>query len=137
MKNKGPIPEGKYYVEPQEVETSATHGFNPRFWGNFRTRLHESWTTALTRKATTERNAGFFLHKDGGGDGTAGCIGVATDDANRTVHGFILTNGSPIPVYVEYLPPSEIKAKGDRQIILDGAETGGRGRMATQEINPS
>lgn len=103
--NKGPIPEGKYYLEPSEVETK---GFPSGPWGNYRTRLHESWTTAVWRSATTERTAGFFLHQDGGNDGTAGCIGLSSDHDNKAVHGLILANSAPIPVYVQYLPPSKV-----------------------------
>ncbi len=106
--DKGPIPEGKYYLEPSEVETAKAHGFSSGPWGNYRTRLHESWTTAVWRAATTERTAGFFLHQDGGNDGTAGCIGLSTDKDNRAVHGLIMANAAPIPVYVKYLPPSKV-----------------------------
>jgi hypothetical protein len=97
--NKGPIPEGEYYVEPAEVETT---GFDPAGWGHFRTRLHASMLTTAQIRLTSDREGGFFVHKDGGNNGTAGCIGIESDADNKVVHGYIGTNGARIPVFVDY-----------------------------------
>jgi hypothetical protein len=96
---KGPIPEGEYYVEPTEVETT---GFDPAGWGHFRTRLHPTLLTTAQTRLNSDREGGFFVHKDGGNNGTAGCIGIKSDADNEVVHGYIGTNGARIPVYVDY-----------------------------------
>ncbi|WP_369255316.1 eCIS core domain-containing protein [Geodermatophilus amargosae] len=105
--NKGPIPEGDYYVEPSEVENARTHNFSAGPWGQYRTRLHASLLTTARRRLLTDRTGGFYLHKDGGNDGTAGCIGIQSDTANKKVHGYIAANSARIPLSVRYpsIPP--------------------------------
>jgi hypothetical protein len=98
----GPIPEGSYYLDPREVDNHPPSAA----WGGHRVRLHETWTTALYRRATTERSGGFFLHGDGGNDGTAGCIGVISLSDTAAVMAVIEANAQRIPVSVDYPEPA-------------------------------
>ncbi len=100
--DKGPLPEGSYFLDPAEVQTAKTHGFASGPWGHYRTRLHETTMTAMSRKWSTARTGGFFLHKDGGNDGTAGCIGLDSHADNKAIHDLIKVNGQQIPVEVDY-----------------------------------
>jgi hypothetical protein len=120
--NKGPIPEGEYYVVPDEVENHRTHRFNSGPWGYYRVRLHETLMTSGRRRLSTDRTGGFFVHKDGGNDGTAGCIGLQSHAANKTVHDHIAANGARIPVHVDYPEPvaSETAADSDAEVDGDG-----------------
>lgn len=102
LPNVGPIPEGDYYVNPSEVESSPPARFNRSAWGRIRTRLHESMTTSLSRRAFTERTGGFFIHEDANHNGTAGCIGLTNHRDNQEVQDRIRTNSSRIPVEVRY-----------------------------------
>lgn len=96
--NKGPLPEGSYYINPSEVDNNPPSSA----WGRRRVRLHESLGTRAWRSATTERTGGFYLHGDGGNDGTAGCIGVINLSKNVEVHRKVEANSARIPVTVNY-----------------------------------
>ncbi|MEO0905545.1 MAG: tlde1 domain-containing protein, partial [Pseudomonadota bacterium] len=100
--NKGPIPEGSYYLDPAETQHYKTAKFNPGPWGYYRTRLHGTAWTDAWRKASSERSGGFFLHKDGGNDGTAGCIGLDRQTDNTELQKAIKANTKQIPVEVSY-----------------------------------
>jgi Protein of unknown function (DUF2778) len=75
-KNKGPIPEGKYWIDPTELhDTTKWHGLpNPAYllwesrgWGKHRVTIHPHISTK------TYGRGGFFIH--GGTDpGSIGCI---------------------------------------------------------------
>lgn len=97
--NVGPIPEGAYYLRPGDVErvTSGTGG-----WGHWRTRLIERPDTEIRRRASTERDGGFYLHQDANHNGTAGCIGLWNHSDNVAFHREIRANSAPIPVVVSY-----------------------------------
>ncbi|MGD2114840.1 MAG: hypothetical protein PVG07_07300 [Acidobacteriota bacterium] len=101
--DKGPVPEGDYYVEPDEVDNNPPSAA----WGGHRVRLHESLVTRARRRLSTERSGGFYLHGDGGNDGTAGCIGVISLSENARIHALIEANSARIPVTVDYPEPAE------------------------------
>ena len=73
QKNKGPIPEGTYWIRPDELqENSWSRVFNPTSaWGNFWISIHPFTTTE------TYGRGGFFIH---GGDvpGSAGCVDLTS-----------------------------------------------------------
>lgn len=69
---KGPIPEGEYWIQPDEMwennVVKSALGITPRTaWGNFRITIHPYPATK------THKRGGFFIH---GGQvaGSAGCI---------------------------------------------------------------
>lgn len=106
LANKGPIPEGTYYLNPSEVESNPPGTFPTRGWGHFRTRLHETMGTNLWRRAASERTGGFYLHQDADHNGTAGCIGIWEDLDNADIHARIRANSAQIPVHVDYPAPA-------------------------------
>jgi len=105
LADKGPIPEGDYYLDPAEVESNPPGRFNVSAWGRYRTRLHETIGTGLMRHATTSRSGGFYLHQDANHNGTAGCIGLWNATDNREIHRLIKANSEQIPVHVDYPEP--------------------------------
>lgn len=69
----GPIPEGTYWVNPQQLWENAWYRAASRSaWGNYRLTIHPFTTT------TTHGRGGFFIH---GGDtpGSAGCIDLTSE----------------------------------------------------------
>lgn len=96
--NMGPIPEGSYWVDPLEVETSSGA------WGPYRTRLHEDLGTKAVRM-TSDRTGGFYLHGDAYKDGTAGCIGIWEKADCVRVLKEIKADTQRIPVTVDYPDP--------------------------------
>ena len=110
--DKGPIPEGTYYLEPAEVQSNPPHSFSTRAWGKYRTRLHETIGTALKRHVTSDRTGGFYLHQDADHNGTAGCIGLWNATDNKAVHARVAANGAQIPMHVEYKTPAMKKSSG-------------------------
>lgn len=67
-KGKGPIPEGTYWIRPDEFWENAWYKRGSyTAWGNYRITIHPFTTTE------THGRGGFFIH---GGDvaGSAGCI---------------------------------------------------------------
>lgn len=100
--DKGPIPEGSYYLDPAEVESNPPGKFNKAAWGQYRTRLHETLSTNIWRRATTERTGGFYLHQDANHNGTAGCVGLWNTKDNAAIHAMIKATSAQIPVYVKY-----------------------------------
>jgi len=106
LANIGPIPEGSYFLEPSESESSPPGTFNTSAWGVHRTRLHEKLLTNLSRLTSTTRTGGFYLHQDANHNGTAGCIGIVSARDNAEIHRLIRANTARIPVVVSYPTPS-------------------------------
>ena len=98
----GPIPEGTYYVDPQEVEYG---GFNQAVWGPRRVRIHETEATQSHRERYTERTGGFFIHEDVRRDGTAGCVGLQSRGDTDRVFARIAQTLGRIPLVVSFPPP--------------------------------
>jgi len=73
--NQGPIPEGRYTVNPSEISPAGffRRYLDPRDWGEYRVPAHPDAGTE------TFGRSGFFIH--GGKDpGSAGCIDVGRGD---------------------------------------------------------
>lgn len=116
--DKGPIPEGEYYLDPSEVESNPPGTFPTSAWGKYRTRLHETVTTGLYRRAAMDRTGGFYLHEDANNNGTAGCIGLENAKDNKEIQGLVKGNSAQIPVHVDY---SSISAVIERAAEEAGA----------------
>jgi hypothetical protein len=70
---QGPIPEGTYWIKPDEMWENAWYKSGSRAaWGNYRITIHPFTTTE------TYRRGGFFIH-GGAVPGSAGCIDLATE----------------------------------------------------------
>lgn len=100
----GPIPEGKYWINPAEIWELEWYNFwtNEDGWGKIRVTIHPFSTTA------TGGRGGFFIH-GGKIPGNSGCIDLTSkitafvkdldrEGARRKCH---------IPLAVEY--PAEVK----------------------------
>lgn len=105
--NRGPIPPGSYVLYPSEIESS---GLAPA-WGGYRVLLHGYMASYLPDPA--ERafeglkgdmgiRGEFFLHGDGGQDGTAGCIGITNPASTKRVFEQLKKNTGSINVTVSY-----------------------------------
>jgi hypothetical protein len=74
ISNEGPIPEGEYWINPEELQDNAWWRFrNPRdSWGDHWITIHPyPYTETFSR-------GGFFIH--GGSEyGSAGCIDLASN----------------------------------------------------------
>jgi len=98
IKNTGPLPEGKYTINPKEIKGIRYFLRHLKGdWGRFRVVLHPSKDTR------TYGRDGFFLH---GGEypGSAGCIDVGKYDNmlfNRIDHGLLFHDGT-ITLEVKY-----------------------------------
>ncbi|MBL8210449.1 MAG: DUF2778 domain-containing protein [Bryobacterales bacterium] len=72
--NTGPIPEGTYWIRPDELDDNYWNTFSGAFaraWGRYRITIHPFTTTE------TYTRGGFFIH--GGTEaGSAGCIDLTT-----------------------------------------------------------
>lgn len=97
--NVGPIPEGSYYLRPDDVEVK---GFSRRIWGPLRIPIRETTLTKVLRKWLTRRTGGFFIHQDLDRDGTAGCIGLQSLADTKTVFTQIVQTPKEIPLEVAY-----------------------------------
>jgi hypothetical protein len=71
--NAGPIPEGKYWINPDEIWENAWYkiGASEEAWGKYRVTIHP-FTTTITHK-----RGGFFIH-GGSRPGSAGCIDLTS-----------------------------------------------------------
>lgn len=73
---RGPIPEGKYWINPKEFWENAWYKFSSSqsAWGDYRITIHPY------PKTKTYNRGGFFIH---GGDsrGSAGCIDLTNNIA--------------------------------------------------------
>ena len=125
LANIGPIPEGKYYIDPSDVQDYPRFRFNTGAWGRYRTRLHESSVTSFRRRLTTDRSGGFYLHQDANHNGTAGCIGIWTHADNKAFHLRIQANSARIPVEVKYPapPPSGGTGGGSSGTVQQSPQT--------------
>lgn len=99
LPDKGPVPEGSYFVKPAEIERK---GFAKNAWGPIRLRLYERTMTSLKRSILTKRQGGFFLHQDVKNDGTAGCIGLQSSKDTQAVFKAIEATKDEIPLTVKY-----------------------------------
>ena len=71
--SSGPIPEGKYWVNPAEIWELEWYNFwtNEDGWGKYRLTIHTFTTTV------THGRGGFFIH-GGKNPGSAGCIDLTS-----------------------------------------------------------
>ena len=109
IENHGPIPEGVWHLNPDELQTYSPekesrswrgpNGETPwqggtRSWGNYRIRLEPD-----DFRTDTKHREGFYLH---GGEvpGSAGCID--TTDSMDEVAKFIRASEYPMDIYVNY-----------------------------------
>ncbi|MCI0590138.1 MAG: DUF2778 domain-containing protein [Gammaproteobacteria bacterium] len=70
---RGPIPEGTYWIKPDEMWENAWYKSGSRdSWGNYRITIHPFLTTE------TFGRGGFFIH-GGAVPGSAGCIDLTSD----------------------------------------------------------
>jgi RHS repeat-associated protein len=74
--NVGPIPAGRYFLDPWEERSSRTswqHFFGGAAWGSY------SWSLHIHKGTETYGRGGFFIH--GGREwGSAGCIDLLNND---------------------------------------------------------
>jgi len=79
MRNSGPIPEGVYWIRPDELWENAWYKrASTEAWGNYRITIHPFTTT------TTFGRGGFFIH-GGSVRGSIGCIDL-TSNMNMFAH---------------------------------------------------
>jgi hypothetical protein len=70
---RGPIPEGIYWIRPDQMWENAWYKIGSReAWGNYRITIHPFTTTG------TYGRGGFFIH-GGAVPGSAGCIDLTTE----------------------------------------------------------
>jgi hypothetical protein len=89
---KGPIPQGRYFLDPEEITPGGFLRNSCRDWGRYRVPLHP-----LPETETWPRS-GFFLH-GGRRPGSAGCIDVGEADADLFPR--LRKRRRPIPLWVE------------------------------------
>jgi len=100
---KGPIPEGKYFADPEK--TDYFHWYDPRDWDWWGARSREAWGNIRTPLDPAPgndlqgRSGGYFFH---GGTcwGSGGCIDLGPN--NEDFHSWLETNNTPVEVYVDY-----------------------------------
>ncbi len=95
-KGKGPIPPGKYTLDPKEISKAGffRRFIDPRDWGDYRAPLHPEAGT------DTHGRSGFFLHGGWLRLGSEGCIKVNDLNQNRLFQ--LLQNSSgPVQVTVQ------------------------------------
>lgn len=97
-KNKGPIPEGKYWLNPSELWENAWYKRAPlAAWGKYRITIHPRLMTK------TYGRGGFFIH-GGLRPGSIGCIDL-TSKMNEFAHTLVREAGlreCHIPLIVDY-----------------------------------
>jgi len=100
IEKKGPIPEGKYWISPSQLQENHFYRiFNPTAaWG-------DNWITIHPYPSTeTYGRGGFFIH-GGNSPGSAGCIDLTTHmkdlvvDLNNELQGDL---NCYIPLTVQY-----------------------------------
>lgn len=124
ISGKGPIPEGKYWINPSELWENAWYKPGPYdSWGNFRITIHPYGGTK------THERGGFFIH-GGKYRGSSGCIDL-TNHMDRFVKNMRSEIGSNPNCYitldVKYdktkvietmpIPTSELKSKKQALIL--------------------
>jgi RHS repeat-associated protein len=104
QKSHGPIPEGKYSIDPSKTDTY--HWYDPRdydwsgkanrdAWGNIRTPIDIEPGTYIG----AARTGGFFIH-GGSVPGSAGCIDLTNE--NQSFHDFLGQASGPVSLEVTY-----------------------------------
>jgi RHS repeat-associated protein len=95
-KDNGPIPEGLYFIDPQDISKGGWLRNLTGDWGEYRAPLQPAYNTDVKGRK------GFFLH---GGKklGSRGCIDVG--EADKYLFPILMKYNQPIPVWVKY-PPS-------------------------------
>ena len=113
--NKGPVPEGNYYLK---LDDGVTPDWTGGGWGKFALRLNEKFTTKMKNRILYERG-GFFLHQDGNADsgqlGSHGCIAIyseaGTDKVWNELKSLQKRGFDSINIVVKYPQPSPIKTE--------------------------
>jgi hypothetical protein len=108
IKDKGPIPEGQYKVDPARTQSisdisswdriKGAFGRGPwpgleNSWGD-----HRTWLTPSEGTSTFERS-GFTIH-GGSVPGSAGCIDLTS--RNNSFHSWLKSHGKPLILNVKY-----------------------------------
>jgi len=98
--NYGPIPEGFYYVDPEQID--RFHWSDPRdydWYGAANRRAWGNWRVPIKGFPGRGRKGGYFIH-GGGVPGSIGCIDVSKyeDLFFQTFKGYT----EPIPLRVDY-----------------------------------
>jgi hypothetical protein len=105
MPNEGPIPEGSYWVRPDEMDDNWHYWFSSAAWngwGRYRISIHPYPATV------THGRGGFFIH-GGATAGSAGCIDLV-NHMNDFHDDFVREVGSRqcyIPLEVSYNGPGD------------------------------
>jgi RHS repeat-associated protein len=108
LKDKGPIPEGQYLVDPARTQSISDISSWDRFKGNFGggtwPGLENSWgehRTWLTPSTTTNTfgRSGFTIH-GGAVPGSAGCIDLTSK--NNSFHSWLKSHNKPLILNVKY-----------------------------------
>lgn len=108
LKDKGPIPEGQYLVDPARTQSISDISSWDRFKGNFGggtwPGLEKSWgehRTWLTPSTTTNTfgRSGFTIH-GGAVPGSAGCIDLTS--RNNSFHSWLKSHNKPLILNVKY-----------------------------------
>ena len=94
ISNLGPIPEGNYWINPEELQENAWWRFrNPRdAWGNYWITIH------VYPETNTYERGGFFIH-GGSAEGSAGCI-----DLTHHMKDFVSKLRSELKIFNCYIP---------------------------------
>lgn len=108
LKDKGPIPEGQYNVDPARTQSISDISSWDRFKGNFGGGTwpglekswgeHRTWLTPVGETNTFGRS-GFTIH-GGAVPGSAGCIDLTS--RNNSFHSWLKSHGKPILLNVKY-----------------------------------
>ena len=108
LKDKGPIPEGQYLVDPARTQSISDISSWDRFKGNFGggtwPGLEKSWgehRTWLTPSIMTNTfgRSGFTIH-GGAVPGSAGCIDLTS--RNNSFHSWLKSHNKPLILNVKY-----------------------------------
>ncbi|MCF8212259.1 MAG: DUF2778 domain-containing protein, partial [Cryomorphaceae bacterium] len=108
LKDKGPIPEGQYLVDPARIQSisdiSSWDIFKGNFGGGTWPGLEKSWgenRTWLTPSTTTNTfgRSGFTIH-GGAVPGSAGCIDLTS--RNNSFHSWLKSYNKPLILNVKY-----------------------------------
>lgn len=92
LKDEGPIPSGRYLLDPGEISEGGFMRNMLGDWGSYRAPLHPQSGTE------THKRSGFFLH---GGEkpGSAGCIDVG--DCDDDLFPRLNRYNKPLPLWAE------------------------------------
>jgi hypothetical protein len=126
----GPIQAGTYYLKLSvEMPYEKTGGG----WGVGAWQLHfdsqvdriQAYVNRKTGKRIFDQRDEFFLHEDGGRDGTAGCIGLqsrmAMEDLRKHLKNYAKQGYARMAVKVEYGPVTNEACLADGAVAQPGA----------------